>query len=38
MARADHGDQRHKEDGKSFTGDKDKRSWKLVNPEAVKGH
>ena len=25
-------------DGKTFTGDKDKKSWKLVNPEAVKGH
>lgn len=25
-------------DGKTFTSDKDKKSWKLVNPEAVKGH
>ena len=25
-------------DGTTFTGDKDKKSWKLVNPEAVKGH
>jgi hypothetical protein len=25
-------------DGKTFTGDKEKKSWKLVNPEAVKGH
>ena len=25
-------------DGATFTGDKDKKSWKLVNPEAVKGH
>jgi len=25
-------------DGKSFVGDKDSKSWTLVNPEAVKGH
>ena len=25
-------------DGKTFTSDKEKKSWKLVNPEAVKGH
>jgi hypothetical protein len=26
------------QDGATFTSDKDKKSWKLVNPEAVKGH
>jgi len=26
------------DDGKSFTADKDKKSWNIVNPEAVKGH
>jgi hypothetical protein len=25
-------------DGTTFTSDKGKKSWKLVNPEAVKGH
>ncbi len=25
-------------DGMTFTSDKGKKSWKLVNPEAVKGH
>jgi pentapeptide MXKDX repeat protein len=26
------------EDGKSFVGDKDSKSWTIQNPEAVKGH
>lgn len=26
------------DDGTSFTSDKDKKTWKIVNPEAVKGH
>jgi len=26
------------DDGQSFVGDKDGKSWKIVNPEAVKGH
>jgi len=26
------------QDGASFTSDKDKKEWKLQNPEAVKGH
>jgi pentapeptide MXKDX repeat protein len=26
------------DDGKSFVGDKDSKSWTIVNPEAVKGH
>ena len=26
------------EDGKSFVGDKDSKSWTIINPEAVKGH
>jgi hypothetical protein len=26
------------EDGMSFVADKDGKSWKIVNPEAVKGH
>lgn len=26
------------QDGKSFTTDKDKKSWTIVNPEDVKGH
>ncbi len=26
------------EDGKMFVSDKDKKSWTIVNPEAVKGH
>jgi hypothetical protein len=25
-------------DGKAFVGDKDKKSWKITNPDAVKGH
>ncbi|MGA2413450.1 MAG: hypothetical protein ABSF59_03330 [Candidatus Sulfotelmatobacter sp.] len=26
------------DDGKSFVGDKDGKSWTIVNPDAVKGH
>jgi pentapeptide MXKDX repeat protein len=26
------------DDGKTFTNDSDKKSWDIVNPEAVKGH
>ena len=26
------------DDGKSFTADKDGKSWNIVNPDAVKGH
>jgi pentapeptide MXKDX repeat protein len=26
------------DDGKSFVGDKDSKSWTIINPEAVKGH
>jgi len=26
------------EDGKTFTSDKDKKSWTVTNPEALKGH
>jgi hypothetical protein len=26
------------DDGKMFVNDKDKKSWDIVNPEAVKGH
>ncbi|MBV9484261.1 MAG: hypothetical protein JO249_26435 [Acidobacteria bacterium] len=26
------------DDGKSFTSDKDQKSWNITNPEAVKGH
>ena len=26
------------DDGKSFVSDKDKKSWTIVNPDAVKGH
>jgi pentapeptide MXKDX repeat protein len=26
------------EDGKTFVGDKDSKSWTIVNPDAVKGH
>ena len=26
------------DDGKSFVSDKDSKSWKITNPEAVKGH
>ena len=26
------------DDGKMFVSDKDKKSWSIVNPEAVKGH
>jgi hypothetical protein len=26
------------QDGKSFTSDKDKKTWSIMNPEAVKGH
>jgi hypothetical protein len=26
------------DDGKMFVSDKDKKSWTIVNPEAVKGH
>ena len=26
------------DDGKSFVGDKDGKSWTIINPEAVKGH
>jgi hypothetical protein len=26
------------DDGKTFTSDKDKKSWTIVNPDAVKGH
>jgi pentapeptide MXKDX repeat protein len=25
-------------DGKTFVGDKDMKSWTIINPEAVKGH
>jgi pentapeptide MXKDX repeat protein len=26
------------DDGKSFVGDKDQKTWTIVNPDAVKGH
>ena len=26
------------DDGKSFTSEKDKKTWTIVNPDAVKGH
>jgi len=26
------------DDGKTFTSDKDKKSWRVANPEALKGH
>jgi hypothetical protein len=26
------------QDGKSFTSDKDNKTWSIMNPEAVKGH